>query len=167
MNKTKMAITATILTFGVTPGFAGGNLEDYRTDWEFQYVLLLINLIVTIGLFSIIVGRKLLKEGIYTNLKQAFKFSFATYILSTLLLLIISYFISGFDLLLLPLCYLHFVKTLLFLLSIPLSVVLNYIILRRFNLDNNNFKINKIIGTLLRVEISLFLVTCLFAIFYI
>lgn len=156
MTKTKIAITAIILIFSVTPGFAGGNWEDHRTYWKFQYVLLLTNLIVTTGLFSIIVGRRLLKEGIYTNLKQAFKFSFATYFLSTLLLLIISYFISGFDLLLLPLYYLHLVKTFLFLLSIPLSVVLNYIILKRFNLDNNNFKINKIIGTLLRVEISLF-----------
>lgn len=166
MNKTKIAITATILTFSVTPIF-GNNLEDYRTYWGFQYVLLLINLIVTTGLFSIIVGRRLLKEGIYTNLKQAFKFSFVTYIFPTLLLLIISYFISGFDLLLLPLYYLSLVKTVLFPLSIPLSVVLNYIILKRFNLDNNNFKINKIIWTLLRVEFSLFLVTCLFAIFYI
>lgn len=167
MNKTKIAITATILTFGVTPGFSGGNLEDYRTASEFQYVLLLINLIVTTGLFSIIVGRRLLKQGVYTNLKQAFKFSFVTYILSTSLLLIISYFISGFDLLLLPLFYLWFIRILFFLVSIPISAMLNYIILKRFNLGNNHFKIEKIIGTLLKVEFSLFLVTCLFGIFYI
>ena len=166
MNKTKIVITATILTFGVAPVF-GNDLDSYRTFWEWPYIFLLVNLIVATALFSIIVGRGLFKEGIYTNLKQAIKISLLTYVLSTSLFLIISYFISDFDILLLPVFYQMFTKMLFFPVSVPLSVLFNYIILKRINLGNNRFEIWKTIDTLLKGELYVFPVTCFFAIFHI
>jgi len=143
--------------------------DSMRQFWTTGYIFLFINLIIGIGLFSVIVSRKLVKSGICSSRKQALKSCILTYFLSSIFLLMISYLISeilwsghGFDILLLPLYYQFGTR----ILYIPLSILFNCLILWRFNLNNEQFRMKKIIGVLIIAELFLIPVDLFFCIFY-
>jgi hypothetical protein len=144
--------------------------DSMRQFWTTGYIFLFVNLIIAIGLFSVIVSRRLVKSGICSSRRQALKSCILTYFLSSIFLLMISYFISeilwsghGFDILLLPLYYQSGTR----ILYIPLSIFLYCLILWRFNLNNEQFRIKKIIGALIIVEVFPIPVELFFCIFYI